>query len=466
MIPNHAKFNAVDIYSIFDEDSLININEDFNSVGVSIDSRNIDAKNIFVALYGEKIDGHSKVSDAFAAGAACCLVDKKWFDANASNFPDESFIVVDDNLTALGSLANYHRQRFDLPIIAIGGSNGKTTTKELCAAVLSVKYNTLKTYGNFNNRLGVPLMLLQLDDSYQAAVLEIGTNEPGEVHILSEMIEPTHGLITNIGKEHLELLIDLDGVEQEETALFGFLLKKGGHCLINFDDDRLVNYYKVLNKKLTFGTHADAALKADIEINDSLNPIINFHYNSNSISVNMQTIGFASAYNAIAAAAAGILFDLTLEEIAHGLSNYTPEINHGYARMVFENVGDFKILNDCYNANPSSMAMALKTLKAYRTNNPKIAVLGEMRELGNAASLEHIELIKSAAGLCDYVFVIGNEMAKANSEFQSENIILFDSHSEIAEHIINKFQTAAILVKGSRGMKMELFIDALKSKLN
>ena len=204
MISNTAEFNRIELEIIFGETALHSMSEGFSLKGVSIDTRSLAAGELFVALKGEKIDGHSRINEAIDKGACACLVEKDWFDDHHSNFQNYPMIVVADSLKAFGQLGHYHRQRFSYPVIAVGGSNGKTTTKEMLAALLSQKYRVLKTHENFNNQLGLPLMLLLMSNEFDCAVIEIGTNEPGEISILSEMLAPTHGLLTNIGKEHLE----------------------------------------------------------------------------------------------------------------------------------------------------------------------------------------------------------------------------------------------------------------------
>ena len=237
---------------------------------------------------------------------------------------------------------------------------------------------------NYNNQLGIPLVLLQLRNDYDIAVLEMGTNEPGEISILTNYIEPTHGLITNIGKEHLEKLIDLDGVDLEETYLFGFLHKGNGTAFINLDDVRLEKYLILLEKKSYLGISDKATIRGTIDIDNKLHPKMDIYFNDRHIKAALKTFGYTSGLNAIAAAAVGLHFDLDDTHIKNGLESFIQETGHGYARMVVENIKGLRIINDCYNANPDSMLAALNTLKNIKTSN-KIAVLGDMRELGEAS---------------------------------------------------------------------------------
>jgi UDP-N-acetylmuramoyl-tripeptide--D-alanyl-D-alanine ligase/murE/murF fusion protein len=458
MIENCAEFDVFELAVIFGEKNLINF--DYNSIfnGISIDTRKIENYNIFVALKGEKLNGHDKIKEAFKKGAGACIVEKDWFDLNKNkkNFYGCSFIITNDNVEALGKLANYHRNRFDYPIIAVAGSNGKTTTKEMTAHVLSVKFDVLKTHENFNNLLGVPLMLLSMNDNYDLAVLELGTNQPGEIYALSKMVQPTHVIITNIGKEHLEFLIDLDGVELEETSIFSFI-RNDGFAFINNDDERLKKYSKIIENYMTFGTSDDVSLQAVISLNELLKPTIQFKYEDKTFEVKMNTAGYTSALNAIAAAAVGIHFDLNDSEITSALESFQPLLFHGYGRMAIEKVRDFTLINDCYNANPSSMSAALENLANAKTSGKKIAVLGDMRELGETSLEEHISILKQALEVSDFVFITGNEFYNAYNTLNSqENIIFFNSKIELAAHLKQIIsENDIILVKGSRGMKME-----------
>ncbi|MCK5741899.1 MAG: UDP-N-acetylmuramoyl-tripeptide--D-alanyl-D-alanine ligase, partial [Chlorobi bacterium] len=242
MIENKAKFSADDLQKIFGASLLVNIGDDSVFTGVSTDSRQIKKREIFVALSGENFDGHDKVIEAFEKGAGVALVSASKADKLLAAKPDLPLILCKNSLRGLGMLARYHRLRHNYPVVAVCGSNGKTSTKNFTAHLLEQKLRVLKTYKNFNNQIGVPLMLLQMNDDYDVVVLEIGTNEPGEISLLSNTAMPTQGVITNIGREHLEKLIDLDGVEKEETALFDFLNANDAVCLINADDSRLAKH--------------------------------------------------------------------------------------------------------------------------------------------------------------------------------------------------------------------------------
>lgn len=464
MIQNFASFNYSELYVIFGGKNLINILESISTTDVVIDSRKAQTGSIFVALVGEHIDGHSKVSNAFENGAAICIVNQQWYDSNYQNYPNQSFIVVKDTLKSLGDLANFHRNRFSLSIIAVTGANGKTSTKEMIASVLSEKYKVLKTFENYNNMIGLPLMLLSLDNSYEVAVLELGTNHPGEIYELGKISKPDHALVTNIGKEHLEFLIDLDGVELEETSIFGEV-RAGGVAYVNYDDVRLKKYGHILDKFITYGTDKEANLVAEIELDEYLKPKISIKYENHNVVLELNTFGLASARNAIAAAAVAFNFDLNIEQIKYGLEKFQPLLSHNYGRMALEQFNNLIIINDCYNANPSSMEIALENIQNIKDTRQKIAILGDMKELGDSSLEEHKNIIEFASKSSDIVCIIGEEMNNAFEMFEFDsNIMLFDTK----EDIVNFVNTIAdngliILVKGSRSMKMEDIIEQLRS---
>lgn len=427
--------------------------------GVSTDTRSIEPGNVFVALVGEKFDGHDHVNEAFAKGALLAIVQY----AHGST---DRTVVVEDTLHALGSLAWYHRRRFHIPVVAIAGASGKTSTKELTAHVLSQRYQTLRTQANYNNQVGTPLTLLCLNDQHEAAVIEIGTNEPGEIERLSAMVQPTHGLITTIGPEHLEKLIDLDGVEKEETALFDYLHDHGGLMLVNVDDDRLRTYDhggRMVGRVITFGLDYPADLRPTVSFDSNLHPTIHLVKDEITFRAPMHTVGLASALNATAAIAVGWSLSLTAEQLKRGLESFQPPAAHGYARMVVEHVGSTTILNDTYNANPQSMLIALQTLARY-PGTRRLAVVGDMRELGDAAASEHDTLLAEAVMHADLVIVMGEECVAAAERANHPHVLVCDTHRACADLIRdNACDGCVVLVKGSRGMRMEQVIHELRS---
>ncbi|MEI6091092.1 MAG: UDP-N-acetylmuramoyl-tripeptide--D-alanyl-D-alanine ligase [bacterium] len=463
MIENKAKFSKTELISIFGEDAIVNSEADFYVRSVKIDSREVKSGSLFVALKGDKSDGHAFVAKAFASGAKAVMVTKEWYSKNYLNFPEKRFIIVDNTIQALGKLALHHRLRFDIPIIAVAGSNGKTTSKEMISSVLAVKFNVLKTYANYNNQLGVPLMLLSLDSSYNVAVLEIGTNMPGEIALLTDMVLPNYGIITNIGKEHLEQLIDLDGVELEETTLFAKLYRKGT-AFINSDDARLLKYTEILPNYTTFGTTNEAEVRGVITLNEVLNPTLDIYYNDREVHCEMKCYGKHSSFNALGAAAIGFAFGLTDSQIAIGLSKYSPKESKGYGRMLVEKVGGIYLINDCYNANPSSMAAAIESLDNIASTGQKIAVFGDMLELGDSSIEEHVAVIKLAQNVANTIILFGKEFEQAFYTMKNtENIRYYSSKDQLFIYL-SKIVSGGdcVLVKGSRGTKMEEIISLFK----
>ena len=464
----------------FTTEELLYILEDFTNfrvpsdcVGISADTRTLQQGNLYIAIRGEHLDGHTFISKAKELGASGVIVDihgAHQFSTELSDFPH---IIVDNTLHALGKLAQFHRKRYDIHIIAIAGAAGKTSTKDCTAYILSKKYSTLKTYANYNNQIGVPLMLLQLDDTYQVAVIEIGTNEPGEIEALSEIVLPTHGLITNIGKEHLEKLIDLDGVEKEETALFRHLDRQSCITLINIDDERLQKY--IGNKKsLTYSMYS---LNSDISctwhINSNGYATISFIVNADTLQeqnqfkalINMP--GKVGVMTAIASYAIAFACGMNLDEIAIALSDYTPPEYHGYGRMAMQEIGNIQVLNDSYNANPESVAAALRTLALISQESGGVswAFLGKMQELGESSAAEHAAIGRLVCEIgIDNLVVVGIKDYLADLDGTSA-VHYFDTKAE-AMAVVEHFAPGdVVLVKASRSGEFNLLVDSIKERL-
>jgi len=468
MLKNKVKFSGVELAAIFGNNSLQNINLDMETIGVSIDTRDIEQGNIFIALVGENLDAHSKLQEAFDKGATLAIVNKNWYKKNIDIAKDLHLIIVKDTLNAFQRLAQFHRYRFNGNIIAVAGSNGKTTTKEMIASVLSKKYKILKTYKNYNNQIGVPQMLLQLNDDIDFAIIEIGTNYPGEIMILSEMIAPTAGIITNIGKEHLEGFIDLDGVELEETTLLGYLKKTEGMFFLNNDDQRLREYFWILDSKFTFGSTGEfkSNLNAKIDFDDELHPIIDFSNEEIDFTAKLQCQGLNFAYNAIAAASVGVHYNVPISDIQDALENFQPDNSESYGRGIVEKIGDVLLINDTYNANPDSMNLALQTLQKYNHATQKIAVLGDMLEQGDASIDEHINVLKKASEIANSIYIFGKEFKQASDKLNNLKIRHFENKDYLFENLKSEISSnTAVLVKGSRGMKMEEITEKIKKYL-
>jgi UDP-N-acetylmuramoyl-tripeptide--D-alanyl-D-alanine ligase len=459
---NSASFTQKELFSILGDNTQC---PPSNCIGISTDSRNVLAGNLYVPLKGEQFDGHDFIHDAMSKGAAGILVQEDSLK-NIHGLDQIPHIIVSDTLKALGQLAHAHRKRFDIPIIAIAGAAGKTSTKDCAAYILGTQKSTLKTTANYNNQIGVPLMMLQLHEQHEAAVIEIGTNEPGEIEILSSMLAPTHGLITNIGKEHLEKLIDLDGVEKEETALFTWLEQCGGTRLINLNDDRLKSYAHGPR----FATYA-LDIDADIHASWILNPQglaeITLKAQNTIEKIQLTLPGKVGAMTAIAGACIGLSVGISLSQIAEALRAYEAPVYSGYGRMSKIMLDDIMVLNDSYNANPASMITALETLQSMPTGEKRYAILGDMRELGISAKKEHIALLANIPQYCDECIVTGPEFQKAIQNTNTKTILFANSPEECARMIHEKaIPGDIVLIKGSRGIQLEKVLEYWRNYRN
>ncbi len=434
--------------------------------GISTDSRTLRAGNLFVALRGERFDAHAFVADAIERGARAFVLDAS-YRGHCAIGDAPTFWVV-DTLTAYGDLARAHRRRFGMPVIAVAGAVGKTTTKDIAAHLLAERFTVHRTPGNWNNRVGVPHVLLGIEPVHTAVVVEIGTNRPGEIAELCRIAEPTHGVITAITQEHLEFLGSLDGVEQEETALFRWLAEHGGHSCVNLDDSRLARYAEHLPHVLTFGHNDAAQLRARFVLDSTtLFPLIELAFEGTHVQATLSHPGYGAAFCAIAASAVALSLGVDLEAIAHRLGTYRSTAPHGYARMqVEEGQGGITILNDCYNANPASMRAALDTLSAYPTAQQRIAVLGDMRELGAATAAEHRAIVEYAAERAGAIVAIGEAMENAVHLLDGSlpcTVAIARSHSEAASIVRSLARPGdVVLVKGSRSMMLENVIAHLR----
>lgn len=491
MIKNKASFKYSELAFLFGENNLVGVSENFHNNSVVTDSREVKNNDIFVALIGDNFDAHTKVLEAHLNGACAVVAKSDWYFHHYALFQEKypfefekfkkiSFILTKDTLEALGLLANFHRNRFDLPVIAVAGANGKTTTKEMVSKVLSKNFNVLSTYKNFNNQVGVPLMLLSLNETHSAAVIEIGTNSNGEIHKLSKILNPTYGVITNIGKEHLEMLEDLDGVEMEETALFAYLRKHLGCAFINADDNRLIKYTTLLENKVVFGQNPSSEIKADFEFDNNLIPTVTIDNLGIKNQYTLKEIGLGNAYASLIAFTIGTKLEVPANDIIEALQSSESDKNSDYGRMRVDNYKlnhtTLTLINDCYNANPSSVELALKTIKEIKANfNYTITVLGEMRELGEASFVEHTELLNLTHNITDVLFIYGKEFEKidflpypyltyfAEKTDLTSSLSNLINNKDLENKENNKQYKILVLLKGSRGNKLEEVLQSLIS---
>ena len=402
------------------------------------DSRTIHKDSIFFALKGENFNGNLFAIEAIKKGASYAVVDEKIEE-------DNRLILVDDVLTYMQNLAHFHRKCFDIPIIAIGGSNGKTTTKNLIINVLKQKYRAHCTQGNLNNHIGVPITLLQIPIDCEAAIIELGTNRPGEIEVLCKITDPTHGLITNIGKEHLEGFGSLEAVAKEESEIYHYLLKNNGVAIVNKDDEWLKRMSRSIEKTQYYS-------KKDISI-QSIVPFIEISMKNKKIKSSL--MGDYNLDNLLAAMAVGNHLGLNNEEIKQGIESYIPENN----RSQWIQKGSNHILLDAYNANPSSMQVAIENFSKM-SNEKQILILGDMFEMGDQAEKEHLDLLIWAKQFeFESIYLLGEHFNQVSANCGLET---YATMKALGENLKSKdYKDTAILVKGSRGMKMERVLEYL-----
>lgn len=434
--------------------------EMLNFSGVSIDSRNVNKTDLFFAIKGDRFDGHDFVADVIANGVGACCVSNDWFRENKNKFKEAIFIAVDDTTKAMGLLSNAYRKTFKIPFIAVAGSNGKTTTKEMLGCVLSQKYHVLKTEGNLNNHIGVPLTLFKVTKEHEVAIIEIGTNHFGEIDYLSHILEPDFAVMTNIGREHLEFFKDVEGVARAEGELFDYMAKAGKFACINGDDKWILKTSSKIKNKITYGFSEGNTIQGIYKGLDTLaRPEFEIKYKNTSTKIRLQVPGEHSVSNGLAAFAVGVVLDLTPQQIKKGLEEYRAFSK----RMEVSKMKDVTVINDCYNANPDSMLAALKTLSQIKTKGKKIAVLGDMAELGEKSKEAHAEMGDIIGDLgIEYLYTIGEDIQltyKAATK-KIKSAIHFTTKEKLIEHIKSVLEKGDVLmVKASRSMKLEEVIE-------
>jgi len=406
---------------------------------VSIDTRKIEKKSLFVALKGNSFDANTFAKEALENGASYVLIDNKEYYLN------DKTLLVSNTLETLQQLAKFHREYLNLPIIALTGSNGKTTTKELFQVVLSKKFNTKATVGNLNNHIGVPLTLLSFTKETEIGIVEMGANHQKEIAFLCDIAQPDYGYITNFGKAHLEGFGGVEGVIKGKSEMYDYLIKKNKKVVVNLDDP-IQSAKTNQMERITFST---TNLKSFVFIkNVEANPFVKVKFEEIEIQSNL--IGLYNATNINAAITLAKYFKVTMQDCKQALENYQPDNNR--SQIIHKNSNE--IILDAYNANPSSMEVALQNFIQLE-NKSKIAVLGDMFELGEESSIEHINIIKKLSSTANFnCYLIGKEFYTVKEDHQ--NLHFFITFDEFAEYLkINTFQNTLILIKGSRGMALE-----------
>ena len=425
------------------------------------DSRTCRSGDLFVALTGPRFDGHRFLGDARRKGAIAALVEK-----GSSTLEGVPVVQVDDTLRAFQQLAAAHRRRFSIPVVAVSGSNGKTTTKEMIGRVLSERFRTLVTAGNYNNHIGVPQTLFQLTSRHEAAVIEMGISGLGEMSRLCEIAAPTHGVLTNIGPTHLATLGTMDTVARAKGELLKSL-PSGGTAILNADDPfyrRLSSWVK--GPVLSFGFSRGATVRAlRIQSKGPSSSVVSLRLarHRHGFNIRLHVAGRHNIANALASVAAGIALGVGVKRIQAGLARYKPSAMRSEVRCR----RGVLILNDCYNANPASVRAALDWLADIKGAGRSFAVLGEMRELGEREVEIHREVGRVVATRADYLLTIGrlgSELAAGALEegMSRDHVVVAAAHEELAERLRALLRKGdVVLLKGSRAARMEQVLEKL-----
>ena len=424
--------------------SLYNIYRQYPQV--QTDSRKLQKGEIFFALKGDNFNGNLFAAQALSKGAAAVVVDEP------IGIDGSSVFKVENVLQTLQALAKHHRQQFNIPFIAITGSNGKTTTKELIHAALSAHFITYTTEGNLNNHIGIPLTLLKVKPDAEMAVIEMGANHQKEIEGYCQYTLPTHGLITNIGKAHLEGFGGIEGVKKGKGELFDYVKTHSGTVFVFNDQEALRDLSRNITNKISYGL-ADADMTGTII---SAKPFLSVQINHPEIGIiNTQLVGDYNYPNILAAVAVGLYFKVPAEKIKTAIENYSP--TNSRSQMI--RAGSNEIILDAYNANPSSMQAAIKNFAALPSDK-KILFLGSMAELGEESIVEHQNLINLIQSHSWYqVILVGDEFKKASHAY-----MYFNNSNEALEWVKENLpENACILIKGSRSTKMEKVLEGIKA---
>lgn len=442
---------------------------------ISTDTRAIPADSLFFALRGEHFNGNAFAAEALTKGARYVIVDDATiYETHGPNQGDERYILVPDALKALQELAREHRRRLQIPIIGLTGSNGKTTTKELIRSVLSTRYEVLATAGNLNNHIGVPLTILNIRPEIEIAIIEMGANHGGEIAFLSEIAAPTHGLITNIGHAHLEGFGSFEGVKRAKSELYEYLANHPGQLFIQGDNPLLMEaaasrfpQNMLETQAVTYGPGEQNRISGTVI---SANPYLHLQWSDHSDQNTGQQVlqtHLAGAYNlenVLAAIAIGRHFGLSVEEIQSGIENYTPSNNRS---QILDTPRGNRIIGDYYNANASSMAVALDNFQQIEDARPKILILGDMFELGDRAEEAHRSIIQTALGTgAERILLVGENFyrqrsADAGSDSEGKSVFLQDSSDALSYLQQHPIRDRLILLKGSRGIALEKLVNDL-----
>jgi UDP-N-acetylmuramoyl-tripeptide--D-alanyl-D-alanine ligase len=418
------------------------------STGVSTDSRTIKKDQLFFALWGQNFNGNKFATEALDKGASYAVIDDPLYET-------EKTILVDDCLIELMALATHHRKMIKAPVLAITGTNGKTTTKELIAAIMSKKFKVHYTKGNLNNEIGLPLTILSAPDNTEMMILEMGANHLGEIRSLCNVARPDYGIITNVGTAHLEGFGSFDGVLKAKTELYEHLRKVNGIAIYNDKNPVLTEkIYKIVNRGVPYTNPTGVELSVEA-LPSEMNLAVRVKYQHKTLDIQTGLFGAYNLENIIAATATGLFLGVEMDDIAEAIGKYQPGNNRSQIKTTQNNT----LVCDSYNANPTSMLLALKSFFELKTTR-RVIILGDMLELGDKSEEEHLKLLKELQSLKpEKVLLVGSTFQKisAGHGFRS-----FQDISNLREYLkAEPVKGSFILIKGSRGMTLEKIYDLL-----
>lgn len=428
--------------------------EDFNNV--CIDTRKIQKDNIYFAIKGERFDGNKFVIDAFKKGASIAIVSEILFDIDKEE-EAQTVILVDDTEKALLDLASFYRKKLGLKVVGVTGSCGKTSTKDLIAAFLSEKYKVFKTKGNFNNQIGLPLMILELDSTYDVAVLEMGMSDLGEIDVLAKCARPDIAVITNIGLSHIENLKTQDNILKAKSEIFNYF-DESNTLIINGEDKNLLKIKDKCFEILRIGYNHEYDVYAFNIILMEDNTTFSIQDNNQEIIFNIPMAGKHNILNSMLAIAVAMKLNLSFEEMKLGIKN----LEATSMRLEVIKKDKITIINDCYNASPDSMKSSMDVLNAYKKGR-KIAILGTMNELGDEAVNAHTEVGNYAKDKVDLLIAIGSYKECFRKGYSLDSIFTFEDKKDFIGNLKTIIkENDVILVKASRGMKFEEIVNSLE----
>lgn len=410
--------------------------------GVSTDSRTVKKNEIFFALWGDNFNGNLYAAEALEKGASWAVIDDPMFETDRT-------ILVDDCLNELQALATHHRKMMNVPVLAIVGSNGKTTTKELLATIMAKKHKVHYTRGNLNNHIGVPLTILSAPQGTDFMIIEMGANHIGEIRNLCTIARPDYGILTNIGMAHIEGFGSFEGVVKAKTELYEYLRKVNGVALYNDKNPLLAEkIFRIVNRAVPFSDPTGIELQLELMASD-LNLVVKAVYQNKEYVINTNLFGEYNYENIKAAIGAGLFFDVPMHDVADAVESYVPENNRSQVKKTKNNT----VICDSYNANPTSMHSSLSSFSGLKASR-KLVILGDMLELGEKSEDEHRKILKELES-CRFgsVYLVGPIFKKITS---GHRFRAFASVSELSEHLAkNPVKGYTVLVKGSRGIGLE-----------